>query len=282
MHEFVNFARDHGLIMKDTVLYDRWIATPTEDHPRSSNGRYKFLGDVGWVINWAKMDKPVTWFADGKTANSPEVRQRLSSSNQERNKIAAQAAQKAEWILSQCSLETHPYLERKGFVAEQGNVFVKQNRKLLVIPMRSGKSHLVGCQLIDEDGGKKFLHGQTSKGATFVIGTKGTPILCEGYATGLSVRDIMSKMNIPYTIYICFSASNMELIARNIGKGIIIADNDPSSVGETSAKKTGHPYWISPATGEDFNDYHRRVGNFKASQDLKRMILSLKTSLQSA
>jgi len=277
MVEFVNFARDHGLIMQDSLVYDRWIATPTEDHPRSTNGRYKFLGEVGWVINWAKMDKPVTWFADGKTALSKEVKDRLSSSNQERNKKSLAAAQKAEWILSQCSLETHPYLERKGFIAEQGNVFVKQNRKLLVIPMRSSNSHLIGCQLIDEDGSKKFLHGQTSKGATFVIGTKGTPIFCEGYATGLSVRDIMSKLNIPYTIYICFSANNMELIARNIGKGLIIADNDSSGVGETIAKKTQQPYWISPARGEDFNDYHMRVGNFKASQDLKRLLLSLKT-----
>jgi putative DNA primase/helicase len=122
------------------------------------------------------------------------------------------------------------------------------------------------------------LHGQISKGATFVIGTKGTPIFCEGYATGLSVRDMMGKMNIPHTIYICFSASNMELIARHIGQGIIIADNDPNGVGEAVAEKTGQPYWISETIGEDFNDYHQRVGNFKASQSLKKVLLSLKTS----
>jgi putative DNA primase/helicase len=91
---------------------------------------------------------------------------------------------------------------------------------------------------------------------------------------------MMGKMNIPHTIYVCFSASNMELIARHIGEGIIIADNDPNRVGEAVAKKTGHPYWISETIGEDFNDYHQRVGNFKASQSLKKLLLSLKTSPQ--
>ena len=275
MMEFVNFARDHGLILNN-IVYDKWVATPTEDHPRSSNGRYKFLGEVGWVINWATMEKPVTWFAEGKTASSADVKKRIASSNQERNDLAAKASSKADWILGQTSLETHSYLEKKGFPTEQGNVWVKDDKKILVIPMRINRA-LVGCQLIDDEGSKKFLHGQTSKGATFTIDAKGTPIFCEGYATGISVRDIMKQMNIPYKVYICFSASNMEFVSRNIRDGIVIADNDPNSVGEMTAKKTGKPYWISETVGEDFNDYHKRVGNFKASQSLKRLLLSLKT-----
>ena len=280
MIDFVSFAKIHGLIVSN-IVYDKWVATPTEDHPRSTNGRYKFLGDVGWVINWATMQKPVTWFAEGKNASSAEVKQRIAQSNNERDQMASKASSKALWILQQTSLTTHPYLERKGFSKEHGNVWVKDGESLLVIPMRRDKA-LIGCQLINDEGKKKFLQGQTSKGATFTIDAKGTPIFVEGYATGLSVRDIMKTMNIPYRIYICFSASNVEFISRNIGGGIVIADNDPNSVGEATAKKTGKPYWISETVGEDFNDYHMRVGNFKASQSLKKMLLSLKTSLQSA
>jgi len=66
---FEDFARSHGLILSGIQL-DRWMPTPTEDKPRSSNGRYKFLGNVGWVQNWATMDKPATWFEDGKKLNS--------------------------------------------------------------------------------------------------------------------------------------------------------------------------------------------------------------------
>jgi putative DNA primase/helicase len=227
------------------------------------------------------MDKPVTWFADGKTKHSPEIRARISNANTERKQLADIAADRAASIMEHCYLDKHPYLAKKGFEEEQGNVFLKNARKILAIPMRCN-SHLVGCQLIDEEGRKKFLHGQVSKGAVFMIGTKGTPIFCEGYATGLSVRNIMSKLNLPHVIYICFSASNMELIARNISRGIVIADNDPNGIGERSAKNTGHPYWISETVGEDFNDYHMKQGTFKASQSLKKLLLSLKTLPQSA
>ena len=272
---FEDFARVHGLILNSLQL-DRWIPTPTEDHPRSSNGRYKFLGNVGWVQNWATMEKPATWFAEGHTIDSPQIKKSIDESRARQIEAADRASKKAGWILHQTELKSHPYLVSKGFPEELGNVWVKDGKELLVIPMRID-GRIVGVQLIDDEGNKKFLHGQTSKGATFTIDAKGTPIFCEGYATGLSVRNIMKQMNIPYKVYICFSASNMEFVSRNIRDGIVIADNDPNSVGEMTAKKTGKPYWISETVGEDFNDYHKRVGNFKASQSLKKLLLSLKT-----
>ena len=57
---FEDFARSHGLILRDIVPH-KWVSTPTEDHPKKRNGRYKFIGDVGWVQNWATMDKPAMW-----------------------------------------------------------------------------------------------------------------------------------------------------------------------------------------------------------------------------
>jgi len=277
MIEFINFARDYGLILNN-VIYDKWVATPTEDHPRSSNGRYKLLGNVGWVINWATMEKPVTWFADG--INQQEVKQRIKESNDNRQNDAKKAADRAAWILSQTSLDRHPYLERKGFPNELGNVWIKDDRQILVVPMRH-QDRIVGLQLINDEGEKKFLYGQTSKGATFSMNAKGTPIFCEGFATGLSIRDIMQSMNLPYCIHICFSASNMQFVARNIRSGIVIADHDSNGVGERFAKDTGKPYWLSEAVGEDFNDYHMRVGKFKASQALKKMLIALKNEPQS-
>jgi putative DNA primase/helicase len=271
--DFVNFARDHGLIV-DSLEYDKWIATPTEDHPQKRNGRYKILGDVGWVQNWSTMEKPVTWFANG--VNEKQIRQQITKSMDNRQQNAKKASSKASWIMSQCSLETHPYLAAKGFENELANCFVKGFVKLLAIPM-SIDGVIVGCQLIDQEGSKKFLNGQTTKGASFVIGTKGIPIFCEGFATGLSIREVMNHLNIPYQIHICFSASNMKFIARNIRHGFVIADNDTNGIGERSAKDTGKPYWLSDTTGEDFNDYHLRLGKVKASQSLKKWLISLKT-----
>ena len=136
------------------------------------------------------------------------------------------------------------------------------------------KGSLVGVQLINDKGEKKFLNGQRTKGASFAIDAKGIPIFCEGYATALSVRAIMKLIKIRYTIHVCFSAGNIEAVANGIEGGIVIADNDPNGVGEKAARNTGKPYWLSDSIGEDFNDYHVRVGDFPASQSLKRILLS--------
>jgi putative DNA primase/helicase len=268
--QFEDFARGHGLII-NSVQHDRWIPTPTLDHPRSSNGRYKFLGNVGWVQNWATMEKPATWFAEGENASSSVVRERIAQSNKTADDAKEKAAKKAGWILNQTTLATHPYLASKGFPDEQGNVWEKDGEKLLVIPMRIA-TKLVGVQIINEQGEKKFLYGQQSKGATFCMNAKGIPMFCEGYATGLSIREVMKSCNIKYCIHVCFSASNMKLIAGYFPNGIIISDNDNSGVGQATAMETGKPYWISPTVGEDFNDYHQRVGNFRASQSLKKIV----------
>jgi putative DNA primase/helicase len=269
---FEEFARSHGLILEGVQL-DRWIPTPTEDKPRSNNGRYKYLGNVGWVQNWATMDKPATWFEDGKSMSSPEVRQKIELSSNKAKESADKASKKAGWILHQAELKTHSYLASKGFPEELGNVWHKDGNDILVIPMRMD-NRLVGVQLIDHEGNKKFLHGQTTKGASFCMNAKGIPIFCEGYATALSVRECMKSSNIKYAIYVCFSASNMKNIVRAIGKGFIISDNDPNCIGEKSAKETGQPYWISETVGNDFNDDHRLHGTFKMSQILKKALLS--------
>ena len=269
---FEDFARLHGLIV-DSLQLDRWIPTPTEDHPRKHNGRYKFLGNVGFVQNWATMEKPAVWFADGHTMDSPQIQKSINDSRMRQAESADKAAKKAGWILHQTELKTHPYLASKGFPEEQGNVWTKDGQDLLVIPMRID-TRLVGVQLIDHEGNKKFLHGQTTKGASFCMNAKGIPIFCEGYATALSIRECMKASNIKYAIYVCFSASNMKHIARTVGDGFIVADNDPNSIGEKSAKETGKPYWISETVGDDFNDYHQRLGTFRASQNLKKILLN--------
>jgi len=128
-----------------------------------------------------------------------------------------------------------------------------------------------------EEGTKKFQYGQMRKGATFDMNAKGITILREGYATGLSIKAAMNAIKLPYTIRVCFSASNMQEIARSVSGGIIVADNDPNGVGEKAARDTSKPYWISPAVGEDFNDYHRRQGIFQAALSLKRILLQSKT-----
>lgn len=267
---FEDFARMHGLILRD-LIPNRWVATATEDHPRSQNGRYKFLGTIGWVQNWATMTSPQTW-KDG-TQPHINVAEILSKDNKERREAQAAAAEKAKRILGETIRTTHPYLVKKGFPDESGNVWVKDGKKILVIPMRIA-NRLVGLQLIDEQGTKKFLYGQRTKGAAFLMDAKGFPIFCEGYATGLSIRAIMTALKIPYRIFVTFSAGNLQEVAGAVTGGFVVADNDSSETGQRAALKTGKPYWLSDTPEEDFNDYHLRVGLFHASSSLRKCLFS--------
>ena len=267
---FEEFARMHGLIVNNIIPYKQ-VRTPTEDHPHRKNGSYKYMGDVGFVVNWATMSEPATWFPDKDT---PIIIKPINNAEIEKEKQRDQekASKKAGWIMHQCKQETHPYLASKGFPDMLDHVWDTGTEKLLVVPMRKFNS-IIGCQLINNKGDKKFLYGQSSKYATLTFNAKGFPIFCEGYATALSIRHVLKATNIKYTIYTCFSASNMKLIARNFRRGIVVADNDRNGIGEKSAIETGKPYWLAPTVGYDFNDYHMEVGTEKASSELKKLIL---------
>jgi putative DNA primase/helicase len=100
-------------------------------------------------------------------------------------------------------------------------------------------------------------------------------ILCEGYATALSVRLALKTMKRRYTLHVCFSASNMLKVAESLKPGLVIADNDASETGQKTAAQIGWPTWISDTVGEDANDYHRRVGLFKFTQSLTQSMRGL-------
>jgi putative DNA primase/helicase len=155
----------------------------------------------------------------------------------------------------------HPYLAKKGFADEKGWVW----NELLVIPMRIA-GNLVGCQLIDKSGNKKFLSGQITKGATATFENKGADIVTEGYATALSVRRALKAMRVRYRIHVTFSAGNLLEIAREFPDCVVVADND--STGIKVAKQTQRPYWISDVEGFDFNDHELKFGAEVAGRSL--------------
>jgi len=271
--DFIQFARSHGIIIDAHPPMGVWKRFPTEDHPRSRNGAVKYMGDVGFVQNHAtstvvsiwKPDSPVT--AEDKKISVAAIRQ----ADDQRRKQQQVAIQRAIAMLNGSGFSTHPYLERKGFADEQGNVLWVEGKPVLLIPMRVAGS-LVGLQQIDADGGKKFLYGQRTSGASFIFDNKGVNIVCEGYATALSVRAAMKQMKQRYTLHVCFSAGNMIKVASGLEQGIVIADNDASGTGQEAAQKIGWPTWMSDRTGEDANDFHMRVGMFAFTQSLTHTI----------
>jgi putative DNA primase/helicase len=276
--DFIQFARSHGIIINELPTVGSWKRYPTEDHPKKRNGAVKYMGSHGFVQNHATSTVVSLWKPD--SINAPTDMRAIiigqAKAEQERKKLAIEATNKAVRMLNDSGYRTHAYLEAKGFPDEQGSVLNIENKRVLLIPMRLGKS-LCGVQQIWEDGTKKFLYGQRTSGATFAFDNKGLNIVCEGYATALSVRAAMKQLKRRYTIHVCFSAGNMVRVAEGLEPGLVIADNDKSGTGQQAAADIGWPVWMSDLEGEDANDYHRRVGLFGLSQSLTQSMLDIGT-----
>ena len=244
---FEQFCALHGVTLTSIPMHGRWVRMPTEDKPKHRNGAVKFLGDMGFVQNWATMTEPAVWKAEGDShAVQKKIRETANRAAQESAALARNAAQKAQMILAECELATHPYLAAKGFPDEVVNVWNCETDNIMVVPMRRA-GQIVGCQQIKPDGDKKFLYGQRSGGAEFIFGQRGTHVLCEGYATALSTQQALRNLKVQYVLHATFSAGNMKKVAENLPTGLVIADNDASGTGEKVAREIGWPYWISDA-----------------------------------
>ena len=273
--DFIQFARQRGVIINEYPPIGMWKRYPTEDHPTKRNGAVKYLGTHGLVQNHATDAEVSVWQPDADHfIDKPMALRAAKQAQEDVIRMQKDAMRKAVAMLNASGLMRHKYLASKGFEEDQGNVWKRDGIPYLLIPMRINGS-LVGVQVIEEDGTKKFLYGQRTGGASFTFDNGGTHILVEGYATGLSVRAALKALKQRYTLHVCFSAGNMVKVAATLPRGFVIADNDASGVGERVAKQIGWPYWISDSVGEDFNDFWRRVGLFKSTQSLAQSMLSI-------
>jgi putative DNA primase/helicase len=256
---FEEFARDNGLLI-DQLTLGRWMRVGTVDRPAKRNGAYIFDGHKGAVINFAMHEKHILYRSDEPYIPDPMEGIRRQLAEKERLERQADAAKRAAFICNSVIVEQHPYMIRKGFTDK-----VKVWHRQIAVPMRVD-GHLVGCQLIQEDGQKRFLAGQRTKGASLTIDNKGPNILVEGLATGMSVRRALKHLRQRYTIHVCFSAGNMVEVGSRLQSPIVVADNDPVGVG--AAQKIAQRYWVGEA-GEDFNDFEQRVGTEAAAESLR-------------
>ena len=265
--DLIDFCRAHGIIIDAPPPIGYWKRYQTVDHPRKRNGAVKWMGDHAFVQNHATDTEVSIWKPDSINESQRRDYSRMAAqAEQEKVRMQEKAAIKAKKLLNGSVLATHPYLKSKGFPEEQGWV----NDKKLIIPMRID-GELVGCQVVDADGGKKFLFGQKTANASFDFDNKGKHYLCEGYATALSLRHALRSLKRNYVIHVCFSAGNLLKLAQKFG-GFVIADNDESGTGERVAKQAGLPYWMSDVVGEDANDAHQRLGLFKFTQSLTKSL----------
>lgn len=234
MSGFLDFCRSNGIIIDNLPPLGRIRAYPTEDKPRSTNGRVMYDGEFGWCQNWRYQEKPAIWFR-GKAERALSDAERLELKRRqaaEAGKLAEMQAKavnemRAHFRTLMPLNGNHPYLEKKGLDI-RGCAGLRADGDLLVIPMfRSG--HLISLQTIAPDGTKKFRYGCPTKGASFQIGNPNAPVtvFCEGFATGLTIYQAMPMSR----VIVCFNANGLRDVALRTAKAFrgmacICADND--------------------------------------------------------
>ena len=229
-------------------IWDAWSRTADNYNAgsakavwRSCRGRGVTTGTLFHMAKeygWVDREKPTTAPPALLDARRREMEARATADGIEREREQKDAAKKAAWIMHQTKNEQHAYLDSKGWPEAVGAVWwPTEDNNLLCIPMRIG-DHLVGLQMIDRTGAKKFLKGQRTSEAEYVISNPGRGCAewyCEGYGTGLSLRDCLHALRMRYRIHITFSAQNMVKVAAKHGDGYVVADNDKSGTGERVA-----------------------------------------------
>lgn len=279
MMDFLSFARACGLDVRDTHPSNRIRRCPTLAHPRSDNGAYLWDGERGWCMAWDG-DGEIHWFG-GKREWTAEDKQRwMREREAERAAVARKhqaAAIRAADLIRQCSSGPHGYLRYKGL---PDAVALSLPDETLVVPMRDVRTNaLAGAQLMrwlpdERKWEKKMLPGMRAKGAVLRLGPRHAreTILCEGFATGLSIERAAAQLRLSAAVLVCFSDSNMVHVAPMVkGPAFVFADNDKSGAGERAAKATGLPYCMADVEGWDANDLHYERGLLAVCQALARL-----------
>ena len=285
MSDFIDFARAHGIEINAAQFTpsQRIKRCPTTDKPRSKNGAFFFDGTRGWVFNWSG-DASVHWWNDPNArpwteAEKEQFHRQRDAAKSAQQRSYAEAAQRAQALLDSARPAFHDYLHLKGFPALPGAVL---DDSALAVPMRNVVTNrLQGLQLIRWEADarkwvKKMTYGMQARNAVFRMGPPKAQesILCEGYATGLSLEAAARQLRLHAAVVVCFSAGNIKPVADQIqGRKYVYADNDKSGAGERAAIDAGLPYCMSDTVGFDANDDHQKHGLMavcKKLMDLRR------------
>lgn len=203
----------------------------------------------------------------------------------------ANAACIARGYIERAQQGKHAYLVRKGFphvpaLIHMGEPVTARGKEVtglqLIVPMRDSENyeHIISAQFIDEAGAKLFLPNARAMGAVFTRGdTKRARkvVLCEGYATALSLYDAVSRLSGPHAVVATFSADNLVRVAAKFPSAVVAADHDMpnaktgTKAGEEAAKRTSLRWTMPPEPGTDFNDMHCAHGLHAVTDALREV-----------
>lgn len=249
----------------------------------------------------AELVAPLVGLSAG--ALDPAERERIHQQQQARadaeRKQAEQqrrkAARRAISIMADAKQGVSPYLERKALpdlavLLTQSVIVVGELTYppgSLVVPLWNEAGELVNVQLIDVQGGKRYLPGGQKAGAFHCIEGGELVAVVEGYATGLSVHLVSGA-----TVYCAMDASNLAAVAAIARRQhpeariLLCGDNDEATEGnpgkakaEQAAAAVGALVALPPIAG-DWNDYHQAHGLTKTREAIMSASTTPTTSNQ--
>lgn len=245
-------------------LFDNWSRTADNYCPVAAKAVWRSFKPAGGItINTLfHHARKAGWKPDGRyTPPTPEERaerariaaKRFNEAEVQLRQAQARAARYAAKIMSECELNKHAYLDKKGLGDVLWNTWrAKSGEVLLVVPLIFEK-RICSIQFISDDGSKNFLKNSRTSEATFELSNGGQQIwLCEGLATGLALQKILEACRLKYTIKVCFSAQNMLKVSNH--DDFMCADHDASGTGLKVADQSGCKFYMPKNEGWDVCD----------------------------
>lgn len=266
-----------GMTPPARIVPGKWMRFPGIGKGRSNRSGWCRLITPSLAVfgDWSS-DFSGTWH-DEAHVDTETAKKQLEQARAQAREYARQQRQRqstvaveAERMIREAVMDRHPYLGRKGF----GNLLGLVHSDKLLVPVRLATDYrrAMSVQLIDATGEKRFLPGGRTKCGIFRIGVVPARarriVLCEGYATGLSLHAALQRLPGPHTVIVCFSAGNLELVAEYFPTAIVAADHDESRRGEQAALATGLAWCMPPEIG-DFNDLHLTRGIHAVTEVLR-------------
>lgn len=286
--EFISLAYSAGVVVSHLVPDGRIRRVPTLSHPTKRNGAAVWHGDHGVAWNWETGER-VTWSDRGRSSASLSPAERAERERVRRlalvqeQRIRERGRHECALLMRTAQQREHDYLVAKQLPHPHGLVarpdvaeelgICPPDVPCLLVPMRSRDTgQLCGVQRIyreDDAWTKRMIRGSVAADAVLRIGPRNRPrVYVEGYATGLSVVAACPAVE----VVVCFSAGNLERVARAEGRQVdcVFADHDASGRGEQAARVAGLRWCMSSTQGWDASDVWMRRGGWAVSSLVMR------------
>lgn len=285
MRDFIEAIRAADLEPPEHIVPGKLHRFPGADKRRGNKAAWckLFEDGLGGVFGDFSTGLEGTWqakrdYADAETAafkHSAEHQRQETKETAEKDRQKEKALKRWQ---SASPINAHPYLAAKGVKAHG----LRTSGRNLLIPLWDINGAFQGLQWIGERGHKGFSKGSNLQGSYFPIGQpNGWLIICEGYATGATIHEVMG-----HAVAIAFNAGNLKAVAEGLRKKypdleiVIAADNDQWTEGNPglryarqAAEAVGGAVVIPQFTDTtthptDFNDLHQREG----AQEVRRQL----------